>query len=229
MTIDPIATSIDPIAVVSIRDLMTEVELAVPEGGAWCSVAKASTLVSIILALRPKIVVELGVWTGGSAIPMAIALRHLGVGVLIAVDAWSAPDSIQGQGVVDSKWWGETVGPEGHEQAFQMFKSRLEKHHVSAVRCLVVRQRTDEAAVPPSIDVLHHDANHGPQAVLDIVRWAPAVRVGGLLILDDLDWAGDHVRRARAHAITLGFVELYTTHLQDPQYRPYCVLQRVRL
>jgi predicted O-methyltransferase YrrM len=213
----------------SIRDLMTEVELAVPEGGAWCSVEKASALVAIVLALRPKIVVELGIWTGGSAIPMAIALRHLGAGQLIAVDAWSAADSIQGQGEVDSKWWGETVGPDGHERAYQTFLGRLEKHRITAERCAVVRRRTDEAVVLSSIDVLHHDANHGPQAMCDIARWAPAVRVGGMLIIDDIDWVGDHVRRARAHAIELGFRELYTHHQDDPQYRPYCVLQRVRL
>jgi predicted O-methyltransferase YrrM len=214
------------VEVLSVANLMVEIEAAVPEGGSWCSVEKATALAAIVVSLRPKIVVELGIWQGGSAIPMAIALRYLGVGQLIAVDAWSADASIQGQGTDDSKWWGETIGADGHEHAFQTFLGRLEKHHIAPDRCSVVRQRTDEAIVPPIIDVLHHDANHGPQAVLDIERWVPAVRVGGLLVIDDLDWPGDHVRRARTRAIELGFVELYTHH-QDPRYRPYCVLQRV--
>ena len=205
---------------------MAEIEAAVPEGGNWCSVEKASALASILVALHPKVVVELGVWMGGSAIPMAIALRHLGAGQLIAVDAWSADASVLGQEIDDSKWWGETIGPDGHESAFQTFLGRLEKHHIAPDRCLVVRKRTDEAAIPSSIDVLHHDANHGPQAILDIERWASAVRMGGLLVIDDLDWPGDHVQRARDRAIELGFVELYTRH-QDSRYRPYCVLQRL--
>lgn len=209
------------------QDLMAEIETAVPEGGSWCSVEKATALAAIIVALHPKVVVELGVWMGGSAIPMAIALRHLDVGQLIAVDAWSAEASVSGQEADDSKWWGETIGDDGHERAFQTFVGRLEKHHITSDRCLVVRQRTDEAIVPSSIDVLHHDANHGPQAVLDIVRWAPAVRVGGLLVIDDLDWPGDYVRRARDLALELGFVELYTRQ-RHSNYRPYGVLQRLR-
>jgi predicted O-methyltransferase YrrM len=216
----------DSAAPSTICALMSEVERVVPEGGSWCSTEKAATLAAIVVALRPEIVVELGVWQGGSAIPIALALRHLGAGQLVAIDAWSAGASIQGQGEVDSKWWGETIGADGHERAYQTFLDRLKKHGIGDERCAVVRRCTDEAVVPPSIDVLHHDANHGPQAVRDIERWAPAVRVGGLLVIDDLDWPGDHVRRARKRADDLGFVELYTHH-QGPKYRPYCVLQRV--
>lgn len=221
------STSLESSVPASVRDLMSEIETAVPEGGSWCSVEKATALASIIVALHPKVVVELGVWMGGSAIPMAIALRHLGAGQLIAIDAWSTDASVSGQEIDDSKWWGETIGADGHERAFQTFIGRLEKHHITSDHCLVVRQRTDEAVVPPSIDVLHHDANHGPQAVLDIARWAPAVRVGGLLVIDDLDWPGGYVRRARDLAIELGFVELYTRQSYS-NYRPYGVLQRLR-
>ena len=212
--------------VVARRDLMAEIEVAVPDGGSWCSVEKATALATILMDLRPKVVVELGVWQGGSAIPMAITLRYLGAGQLVAVDAWSAAASVQGQEEADSKWWGETISDDGHERAYQTFLGRLRKHGISDDRCTVVRRHTDEADVPPCIDVLHHDANHGPQAVRDIERWAPAVRIGGLLVIDDIDWPGGHVRTARSRALELGFVELYTRH-QGPEYRPYCVLQRV--
>lgn len=216
-----------PDVIVNLKAMMTEIEVAVPEGGSWCSLEKATALVSIILGLRPKIVVELGVWMGGSAIPMAIALRRLGVGQLIAIDSWSAEASISGQDTDHLKWWGETQGTEGHERAFRTFLERLEKHHITSDRCAVVRQRSDEAVVPSSIDVLHHDANHGPQAVADIERWVPSIRIGGLLIIDDLDWPGDlypdavrHVQRARDRALELGFVELYLLGTG-------CVMQRL--
>lgn len=206
--------------------VMIEIEAAISEGAGWCSLDKAAALASIVVALRPKIVVELGVWMGGSAIPMAIALRRLGIGQLVAVDAWSAEASTAGQVDAHLKWWGD-MGPPGHEGAFQMFASRLQKYGITSDRCRVLRQRTDEAVVPPEIDVLHHDANHGPQAVLDIERWAPAVRVGGFLVIDDLDWPGDqapdavrHVRRARDRALDMGFVDLYPLDTG-------CVMQRV--
>lgn len=201
--------------------LISEIEAAVPAGGAWCSREKAATLAAIIIGLRPKVVVELGVWMGGSAIPMAIALRHIGSGQLVAIDAWSAEASVFGQEDTHLQWWGETMGPDGHEQAYRTFMARLEQHGITSERCDVRRQRTDEATVPPSIDVLHHDANHGPQVVADIERWATSIRIGGLLIVDDLNWPGDHVRRAHDHAIELGFEELYPLGTG-------CVMQRIR-
>jgi predicted O-methyltransferase YrrM len=202
-------------------ETLAEIESAVPAGGAWCSLEKATTLAAIIFGLRPKVVVELGVWMGGSAIPMAITLRHLGVGQLVAIDAWSAEASVFGQEDKHLQWWGETMGPDGHEQAYRTFMGRLERHGITSERCAVRRQRTDEAVVPSSIDLLHHDANHGPQVVADIERWAPSIRIGGVLIIDDLNWPGDHVRRARDRALKLGFAELYPLGTG-------CVMQRLR-
>ena len=207
---------------VDIRALVAEFEVSMRSDQGWCSLEKATTLASIVLALRPSVVVELGVWMGGSAIPMAIALRAIGGGQLLAVDAWSATASVAGQDEPKhATWWGTTMGESGHLRAFEMFLRRLRAHGIPPERCSVRRQRTDEAEVPGTIDVLHHDANHGPQAVVDIDRWAPAVRVGGMLIIDDLDWAGGHVVRARDRAIELGFVELYLLGTG-------CVMQRVR-
>lgn len=189
-------------------DLRREIEDATPEGGDWCSPDKAIQLAALVLEVRPQIIVELGVWKGGSAIPMAIALRHLGDGQLVAIDAWSTEASVAGQEGVNAAWW-QSVGDDGHECARQTFLGRLKKHQISPERCTVLRQRSDEEVVLTVIDILHHDANHGPQVVLDVERWAPAVRVGGILILNDLDWPGGHVRRARDRALELGFTEQY--------------------
>jgi len=200
--------------------LRREIEEAAPEGGDWCSVDKAIQLAALVIERRPQVVVELGVWRGGSAVPIAIALRHLGIGQLLAIDAWSTEASVAGQEGVNATWW-QSEGPEGHKRARRTFVSRLKKHGITPERCAVVRQRSDEAAVPPSIDILHHDANHGPQVLADVERWAPAVRVGGLLILNDLGWPGGHVRRARDRALELGFVDQYPLG-------GGCVMQRIR-
>jgi len=204
------------------KQLLNEIEAAMQDDAGWCSFEKAATLAAIMVVFRPKVVVELGVWKGGSALPIAITLRQLGVGQLIAVDAWSPDASVSGQEAIHSKWWGETMGLDGHEQAHGIFLKRLAAHGITSESCSVRRQRTDEAEVPTVIDVLHHDANHGPQVVLDIERWAPSIRVGGLLIMDDLDWPGGHVVRARDRALELGFVELYPLGTG-------CVMQRVDL
>ena len=189
-------------------DLRREIEEALPEGGDWCSPDKAIQLAALVTDLRPQLVVELGVWMGGSAIPMAIALRHLGIGQLLAVDAWSTEASVAGQEGDNAVWW-RSVGPAGHEAARQTFMARLQKHRILSEYCVVQHQTSEEAIVPPVIDILHLDGNHGPQVVGDIERWGAAVRVGGLLILNDLNWTGGHVRRARDRALEMGFVEQY--------------------
>lgn len=201
-------------------DLRREIERSSPEGGDWCSPDKAIQLAALVMAHRPQMIVELGVWKGGSAIPMAIALRTLGFGQLMAIDAWSTKASVEGQDASNAAWW-QSVGDVGHEQARSIFMARLKKHEISSDRCVVVHSRSSEAAHPKVIDILHVDANHGPQAVDDVKRWSSVVRVGGLLILNDLGWAGGHVQRARDLAIQMGFVEQYPLGTG-------CVMQRVR-
>jgi predicted O-methyltransferase YrrM len=85
-------------APVDFKQIVTEIESAMtPANVGWCSLEKATTLAAIITGLRPKVVVELGVWMGGSAIPMAIALHAVGKGQLVAIDAWSTEASVSGQ------------------------------------------------------------------------------------------------------------------------------------
>lgn len=211
-------------APVEFKKLVADIERSLSdEDAGWCSLDKALTLASIVLAIRPAVVVELGVWTGGSAIPLGLALTAVGSGQLLAVDAWSAEASVDGQAAEEhAQWWGVKMGDAGHRRAFEMFLARLRRHGVHPDRCAVRRQRTDVATVPPSIDLLHHDANHGPQAVRDIERWAPAVRLGGMLVIDDLAWHGGHVSTARDRAVELGFEQRFLLGTG-------CVMQRVRI
>lgn len=197
-------------------ELLQEIERVLPEGGDWCDLDKAETLAALILATRPAIVCELGIWIGGSAIPMALALKHNGRGRLYAVDPWSTAASIEGQSGANAEWWA-TVD---HEEAYRRFLERIGMHSLSNVT--VMRMTSDEAPIVTPIDILHIDSNHGPQAIKDVLRWAPNVVVGGFLVLDDLGWEGQNVERARDEALGLGFIELY--HLGTG-----ALYQRVRL
>lgn len=186
------------------KGLFAEIERVLPDGGTWCTVDKASTLASIIIGLRPAIVVEIGVWRGGSLVPMLLAMKTIGVGRAIAIDPWAAPASAADQGEVDRKWWSDV----DHEAAYQAFLGRLSVLGLEAL-CTVCRRRSDQCEPPDAIGLLHVDGNHGPQAVRDVERFAPKVTPGGILVLDDLGWTGGHVGRARDLAHTLGFRELY--------------------
>lgn len=194
----------------NLKSMFTEIETNLTEGGTWCNLEKASALASLVISIRPKTVVELGVWEGGSAIPIAIALRTIGSGQLLAVDAWHPDASIQGQvDPANIQWWGSEVGTAGHEKAYQKFISRLAKHKIGPERCIVRRARTDEGEVPSMVDILHIDGNHGEQCIADVERWSTMIRLGGYLILDDLHWSGGSVERAHDRALQLGFVDMY--------------------
>lgn len=71
------------------------------------------------------------------------------------------------------------------------------------------RSRSDDATPPEGIDLLHIDGNHTEQALRDVDRYASNVIIGGMLVLDDLDWEGGGVQKAKARAMELGFFELY--------------------
>ena len=187
------------------RVLLDTIERVVPEGGDWCTVQKAHTLACLIIGLRPTTVVEIGVWMGGSLIPMALAVQELDAGGrVIAIDPWSSIASVIGQHGENAAWWSKV----DHEDAYQRLCARIAKHELESV-VTVHRMPSDNAAVPDSIDLLHIDGNHAEQAIRDVARFAPAVRGGGICVLDDVGWEGEHVARAADDLVGLGFRELY--------------------
>lgn len=200
------------------KELMADVERALPDGGDWCQLDRAQTLASLVVGLRPRLVVEVGVWAGGSAIPMMLALRWNAqrtqykdrLGRFLAIDPWRAAASVAGQSGVNAQWWNN---PGNHERAYQVFLDRLRRHDLVSL-CTVTRAASDDVTPPDSIDLLSIDGNHGVQAIRDVDRFASRVTVGGILALDDVDWkdptSGETaVATAHEHAVELGFVDLY--------------------
>ena len=195
------------------KHLMEEIERVLPDGGEWCDLTKAQTLASIVIAIRPQTIVEIGVWMGGSFVPMLLALKLLDErnrfgARAIAIDPWSAAASVAGESDENAVWWGETVGQDGHETAYRAFVTRLERHHLDSY-VEIWRKRSDDCAPPRSIDLIHVDGNHTEQAVRDVERFLPAVRMGGIAVLDDVAWVGGNVSRAVGLARSIGFEDLY--------------------
>ena len=187
----------------AVRDLLDEITRVLPDGGPWCTIEKAETLACLVVALRPKIVVEIGVWSGGSLVPMLLAMKRNKIGVGVAIDPWSPAASATGQNATNATWWGGV----DHEAAYRTFQQRLASLGLAEI-CTVRRAKSDDVE-PPVADLLHIDGNHGEQALRDVERFAPWVSIGGILVLDDVDWEEGHVRKAYARARELGFEELY--------------------
>ncbi len=186
------------------NDLLAQIAKVLPELNGWCPLDKATKLAELIVECRPKLVVEIGVWTGSSCIPMLLALKHNGSGRAIAIDPWSPTISVINEVEANVEWWGKV----DHSAAMRTFLGAMEALHVSHL-CEVWRRPSDECVVPEQIDLLHIDGSHTEQAVRDVNRYASKIRVNGTLVMDDLAWEGGAVRRAYDRALELGFLELY--------------------
>lgn len=188
-----------------LMELMKKIETITPEGGVWCSVNKAQLLATMIIAHRPRVIVEIGVWQGGSLLPMALACRYNAVGMIYAIDPWSAAASVVDEVPANVEWWGSV----DHDAALRVFEERLDRHGVASL-VKICRTRSDDATPPPEmIDLLHIDGSHTEQAVRDVARYASVVLLGGILVLDDVGWEGGGVKRAHVLARQLGFVDMY--------------------
>jgi predicted O-methyltransferase YrrM len=139
--------------------------------------------------LRPQLVVEVGVWKGGSVLTMARRMRDLGQnGIVLAVDTWLgssehwlAPEFLQ------------DLSPQfGYPQLYHKFMNN------------VLTEQLQDYVVPLPLDsgnafevlrrlglrasVAHVDAAHDYLAVtLDLERWWSLLAPGGMLIADDYD------------------------------------------
>lgn len=186
-------------------NLFFQIESIMPDLHGWCSPEKAQTLAAMVVAMRPMMVVEIGVWTGASFIPMALALKQTGSGIIMGIDPWQARASVEGQtNPSDARFWSNAAM---HEHEFTRFMANLDKYGVQEVS-RIARKRSNEV-VPPSMEILHIDGNHGPQAVTDVQRYAPMVKQGGLCIMDDLGWSGGYVGEAVKALLKMGYRELY--------------------
>jgi len=172
----------------------------------WAEIPKALTLAHYVLALRPKVIVEIGTWGGRSAFPMILACKQIGIGKVTCIDPWNSEASADGQVTeVDKRWWGSMVN---HQIVYEDFLRHVQSLQIEQF-VEVHRIKSDDYEPPKAIDILHLDGNHGPQAVKDAERYAPFVRAGGVCILDDLNWAGGYVKRAAEFLVTIGFLELH--------------------
>ena len=72
----------------------------------------------------------------------------------------------------------------------------------------LIRAKSDDVEPPAIIDLLHVDGSHTIQAQRDVERFAPNVRPGGIVFLDDIHWAGGGVEKAMEKLMSMGFRHL---------------------
>lgn len=128
---------------------------------------------------RPRLIVEIGVWKGASALSMASHLRELRIdGVVIAVDTWLG----SWDHWLDDAWDGVVSLGEfmGNVVACRLTDYVVPLRLDSGNAAMVVQNRLGQ------VDMIHLDAAHDYTSVaFDLLRWWPVLRPGGTFIGDD--------------------------------------------
>lgn len=156
----------------------------------WCSPEKAQKMMDLILEVRPKICVEIGVFGGSSIYPTACALSFTNGGIVYAIDPWSTEECLKGYtpGDPNYNWWGMI----DQEKIYQDFLNML-RHFRVANYCKAMRSNAAMALstfADNSIDILHVDGNHTEDSAFkDVTMYLPKVKKGGYIWFDDANWS----------------------------------------
>jgi len=186
-------------------DLFVRIARLHPNVDGWCPLPKAQTMAAAVLALRPDVTVEIGIYGGKSFLPMALAHKEIGHGVCLGIDPWNPTESAKDQEhPADRKYWGE-LNHEAVMNKFFKLMNDLKLHDCTKI----IRQPSDQVIPPENIGILSLDGNHGEASIRDAKRFGPKVRVGGLVFVDDIGWTGGKVRIAVHELIEMGFKRMY--------------------
>ena len=158
-------------------------------------------LTQAIDEVRPHVVVEIGVWKGGSVMTMARRIRELGLdAAVIAVDTWlGAWDHW-----LQSEWFGHLAFDGGYPTLYRTFAANIAAAGLTDIVVPLPLDSVNAAHVIKArgvvADVVHIDGGHDFEAVAgDLAQWWPILRPGGILIGDDYHASGEvwpEVRRA---------------------------------
>jgi predicted O-methyltransferase YrrM len=151
----------------------------------WCSREKASVLIDLVFMIQPKQIVEIGVFGGKSLIPMAAALKHIGEGIVYGVDPWDSIASSQGMEGVNLNWWSSI----DHDLIYNGLRKKIKEFGLDH-QIQLIRSTSEDCPPIMNIDILHIDGNHSEKtSYIDVTKWVPYVRKGGVIIFDDVNWA----------------------------------------
>ncbi len=151
------------------------------------AIEKDWLMFDLVMGEKPDVCVEIGVETGVTIIPTAIALKELGHGIIYAIDPWDLKFCEEHWSLEDPNhdiWKGRDM-----EIVYNEFVSLIKSYNLDAVCSILRESSTTAASKIPSIDILHIDGNHSAEGMtFDTLTYGPKVRIGGHIWIDDVGW-----------------------------------------
>jgi predicted O-methyltransferase YrrM len=146
-------------------------------------------LAEAIARYRPGIVVEIGVWKGGSVLTMARAMREARCeGVIVAVDTWLG----SAEHWLDARMAEDLSPLHGYPQLYWKFMNNVLAEGLQDFVLPLPLDSNSAQAVLGALSlrpaVIHLDSAHDYTSVfLDLQRWWALLQPGGMMITDDYD------------------------------------------
>lgn len=167
-------------------ELKNQIEAAVGPLDGWTTPERGLKMAELVLKVRPRLVVELGVFGGKSLIPQAMAVRHNDMGVVVGIDPWKVEPALEGENDANREWWSKSVNL---EEIHRKTMGAIWQHHLDRWAVIIRATSQDAAPVIGEIDILNIDGNHSEVASCrDVSNYLPKVRAGGFVWMDDADW-----------------------------------------
>lgn len=186
-------------------ELFQQIAEVQPKLPGWCSPEKAATLAALVIAQRPNVSLEIGIYGGSSFIPLALAHKAIGKGVVVGIEPWDKAAAIAAQTTNEDREWWANQDLEGIYQTFMANLRHLGLENVTRI----IRKKSNDVEIPGALGLAHIDGGHNDQAVTDVARVAHKVEIGGYVVLDDLAWHGGGVTRASQRLVQMGYRQLY--------------------
>jgi len=161
-----------------------------PKMGGWCDQQKGFEIAKLVLESKPNRIAEVGVFEGKSTLALAYACKLNGSGAVYAIDSWKKEDCIDDELTANQEWWAN-LDLEGHYESFVRHCVRAEVvRHIQFCRM----SSWDASRSLPDMDMVHIDANHAEwPSTSDVVNWLPKLKVGGYIIMDDVNWGSTQI------------------------------------
>ena len=155
----------------------------------WCSNEKAISFMDLVFETKPKLCVEIGVYSGASFLPVAAALKHNGYGEIVGIDPWDVIEIIRYYDINNDQHHLRFWIPINQNQVYFGFIQLLKRFEVEKNSIIIRETSTKAFPVINEIDILHIDGNHYEKMVVeDVNNYLPKVKQGGYIWLNDSLW-----------------------------------------